>query len=448
MGTLKSEKAKQPTFGSWGVDLSFGDPNVAPGEDFFRYVNGKWMNEYELPADKVAFGAFHALADQSQDRVHALIEELVDGEAVSGTAEQKVRDFYVSFMDEACINARGLEPIESLLEEIRAIASVESLILIFARSSLDGFYSPISWNIGPDVKDPDCQILMVGVGPLSQPDRDFYLEDVEHFKNIRAAFVQNVQNLLAFAGFDTDQAKATAEHILALETQMAQAHWPRTEMRDADKTYNMYSFEALCQAYPDIDWAAFFNRALLPKISKLNVTMPSAVEGVIKVIHAAPLPVWRAYLAYKFLVSQSHLLSDEIAEAAFDFYGRALSGQQVRLPRWKRAVGLVSQHLGDAVGQLYVERHFPPEAKEQMDALVSNVMAAFSERIDTAPWMGEETRGMAKKKLATFLPKIGYPDTWKDYSSVRIEANDFYGNARRAERFAYQEKLDQLGKPT
>lgn len=219
MSTQKNNSQQQPTFGAWGVDLSFGDPNVAPGEDFFRYVNGKWMDEYELPADKVAFGAFHALTDQSQERVRALIEELAEGEVAPESPQQKVRDFYLSYMDEARVNALGLEPIERLLDEIRAISSVEELVLVFGRAGLDGFYTPIAWNVGPDVKDPDRQILIIGVGGLSLPDRDFYLEDVEHFKNIRSAFVQNVQDILAFAAFDTDQAQASAEQILALETE-------------------------------------------------------------------------------------------------------------------------------------------------------------------------------------------------------------------------------------
>lgn len=448
MSTQKNNSQQQPTFGAWGVDLSFGDPNVAPGEDFFRYVNGKWMDEYELPADKVAFGAFHALTDQSQERVRALIEELAEGEVAPESPQQKVRDFYLSYMDEARVNALGLEPIERLLDEIRAISSVEELVLVFGRAGLDGFYTPIAWNVGPDVKDPDRQILIIGVGGLSLPDRDFYLEDVEHFKNIRSAFVQNVQDILAFAAFDTDQAQASAEQILALETRMAQAHWPRTDIRDADKTYNMYSFQKLCEEFPDFAWGEYFKQGLLPRFDKLNITTPSAIEGVIKVICETPVSVWRAYLTYKLIVSKSLLLSDDIAEASFKFYGRALSGQQERLPRWKRAVSLVSSDLGEAVGQLYVARHFPPEAKAQMDELVSNVMTAFSKRIEIAPWMGEETRAMAKKKLATFLPKIGYPDNWKDYSNVVIEADDLYGNARRASRFVYDEKLDQLGKPT
>lgn len=448
MCTSKTGSENKPTFGDWGVDLSLGDPRVSPGEDFFRHVNGKWIDEFELPADKIVFGTLYALADQSQEQVQALIEGLIDGEVEHGTPQQKVRDFYLSYMDDSLANTLGLNPIKPLLAQIRSLSTMDELTAVFGRAELDGFYSPISWNIGPDAKAPDKQILKVGVANLSLPDRDFYLQDTEHFKDVRHAFVQHIEEMLGFAALRGEDARASAEEILALETSMAKAHWPRAETRDVEKTYNLYEFTDLVESFPAFAWSGYFKAGLLPELDKLIVTMPSAVEGVIEVINKTPLSVWRTYLVYKLLVRMSDLLSDDIAEASFRFYGRVLNGQQERLPRWKRATGMVSARLGEFVGQLYVERHFPPDAKAQMDDLVSNIMAAFFERIEGVPWMGQATREMAKRKLSTFLPKIGYPDEWNDYDSVLIEHDDLFGNARRTSRHAYDELINQLGKPT
>ena len=437
-----------PVFGSWGVDLSHGDQSVSPGEDFFRHVNGKWMDEFELPADKVVFGALYALADQSQEKVRALIEELVQVEVEHGTPQQKVRDFYLSYMDASRADALGLDPIKERLSQIQGISTVDELMTVFGLAGIEGFYSPISWNIGPNAKAPDKQILKVGVANLSLPDRDFYLQDTEHFKNVRRSFVEHIEEMLGLSEMDKDEARSCAKDILALETRIAKAHWTRSQMRDVEKTYNLYRFNDLCEAFPNFAWSSYFKAGNLPKLDKLIVSMPSAVTGIIEAINDTPLSVWRAYLVYKLLVRMSDLLSDDISEASFRFYGRILSGQEERLPRWKRAIGLVSSHLGEYVGQIYVERHFPPGAKAKMDELVSNVMAAFSERIGAAPWMGQETREMAKKKLSTFRPKIGYPNKWTDYDDVIIKRDDLFGNANRASRHAHDELVDQLGKPT
>lgn len=448
MQNTNVDSERQPAYGDWGVDLSAGDRNVAPGDDFFRFANGKWIDDYELPADRVRFGAFDALFDKSEAQVRALIGDLAENGVAPGSFAQKVRDLYLSYLDQDRIDARALGPIQGILAKIDAISSLDDLVVAFGRAGLDGVYSPIGWGVNADAKNPDRQLLTVGAGSLSLPDRDFYLQDVEQFKKIRSAFLEHIARMLAFVGQDAAEARVNAEAILALETRMAEAHWPRTELRDPDKTYNIYSYEKLREEFSDFDWARFFAEALLPKIDELNVATPSAVADIVKIIHETPLSIWRAHLTYKLLASTAELLSDDIAAAAFEFYGGVLNGQQERKPRWKRAIAKTSQMLGDAVGQLCVERHFPPEAKAEMDRLVANVMETFASRMETAPWMSDETRAMAKKKLATFLPKIGYPKKWKDYGTVTIDADDLFGNVQRAKRFHYDEAIRDLDKPT
>ena len=435
-------------FGEWGVDLSAGDRSVAPGDDFFRFVNGRWFDQFELPADKASYGAFHALHDKSEEQVYALLNELIDARPAPDSPAQKVRDFYQSFMDQQRVDALGLMPITPILEKIKAISSSEDLIAAFAASGIDGTYSPIGWGVNADAKNPDEQILTIGYGSLSLPDRDYYLQDLPHFQKLREAFLGHIAKMLSFAGKPEGEAQADAEAILALETRLANAHWPRAETRDADKTYNIYLYQELCAEFSTFDWEAFFDKALLPRVKKLNVSAPSAIGPVIECINETPLAQWRAYLTYKLIAGAANFLSDEIGAANFEFYGRGLQGQPERLPRWKRGVGAVSAFLGEAVGQLYVERHFPPNAKAQMDALVANVMAAFGERIEKASWMSEETRAVARKKLATFLPKIGYPDKWEDYSPVTIKTDGLFGNVMRLRRFHYEKRIEGLGKPT
>lgn len=429
------------------VDLSLMKPDVAPGDDFYRYANGAWLDSYQLPPDKTAFGNFYELRDKAQDRVQALIESLAGGSPEPGSIEQKIGDYYASFMDTGTLDGRGLEPIRGELDAIAAIDDVGALAAAFGRAELDNGISPIGFGLEIDRKDPSRFIAGLYHAGLGLPERDYYLEDGERFAGIRAAYRDHIAELLTLAG--KAEAAALAPDVLALETAIAGEHWARADRRDRDLTYNLNSYQELIEKYKDFNWKSYFEGVgATPRV--VNVNHPSALPGLIRLVNETPLPVWRAYLAYHLISNNAPFLSTALDDANFAFYGPVLFGQTEQRERWRRAVSLVgaADGLGDAIGQVYVERYFPPRSRELMLALVANLQRALGERIRALTWMGDETKVQALEKLAGFLPKIGYPDEWRDFSSVTITRDDLMGNIRGLRAYFHADMLDRLSRPT
>lgn len=438
--------AEAPTLGSFGIDLSNRDNTVQPGDDFNRHANGTWFDNYQLKDYETRYGSFNTLSDQAELQVKAIIEELqARTDLAPGSDEQKVRDLYASYMNTAARDAAGIRPIRPILDGIARIDSVAALTAAFGRAGMDGSNAPVGGGVGLDRKDPNRYLVGVGVGGLGLPDKDFYLNPEPRFVQIRTAYLAHIEKMLGFAGI-TD-AKPRAEAILALETEIAKNHWDRAQLRDRDKTYNLTSFEDLKAQFPAYDWAAHFAAQGLSTPAEVNVTTPSAVGPILEIVGKTPLNVWRDYLTFHTIDNHAPLLSTEIDEAAFAFNGTVLSGQRAQRELWKRGVALVGggQGLGDAVGKVYVARHFKPEAKAAMDALVENLRKALRQNIDNLDWMGAATKEEAYKKLESFRPKIGYPTKWRDYSAVTIVPDDFMANVLALRQYYTNDQNRRLG---
>ncbi|MCP5475482.1 MAG: M13 family metallopeptidase [Rhodanobacteraceae bacterium] len=444
-----AETSAKAELGSFGIDLSQRDESVKPGDDFDRYASGKWHDSYQLKDYETRYGAFTTLSDQAEIQVRAIIEEMAKSNAPAGSNEQKIRDLYNSYMDVAARNAAGIEPIRPLLKQIESIDSRLALTQAFGRSGVDGTISPLGGGVGLDRKNPDRYLLNVGVSGLGLPDKDYYFNQAERFVQIRAAYLKHIERMLGFVGVSKPGERAKA--ILALETRLASQMWDRAQMRDREKTYNLMSFADFERQYGGYDWAAHFRADGMEPPAEVNVFTPSAVNPVIEIVSDTPLATWIDYLRFHAIDNHASLLSEEIDNASFDFNGRMLSGQKAQRELWKRGVALVggsrgSQGLGDAVGQIYVSRHFKPEAKQAMDELVENLRRALRQNIEQLDWMGEATKEEAYKKLASFRPKIGYPSQWRDYSQLTIVPGDLLANVRALRAFYNDDQNARLGR--
>ncbi len=450
--TAPAAPAGKPELGSWGVDLSARDLSVKPGDDFFRYANGTWLKTYKLKPDQVRYGSFNILRDKSEERVKAIIDELAAGDHKPGSIEQKIADYFASFMDVERLNELGITPIADDLKAIAGIHDKTELVKVFGRADILGTDTPIGAFVSIDRKDPNRYLLTIGQSGLGLPDRDYYLAKGDRFEKIRAAYRAHIARMLHFAGYDDARAQRAAEAVFALETEMAKAHWPRTELRNRDKTYNVTTLDGLEKAYPGFPWRTAFQAAGidLAKLDKINVAPPSAIKGLIALLEKTPLDVWKDYLAFHLITGNAAYLSEEIDDANFAFYGKVLSGQQAQRDRWKRAVRLVGARngLGEAIGQIYVARYFPPSSKAMMLDLVENLRRAFRERITNLDWMGPQTKKEALAKLQAFRPKIGYPDKWRSFADLTIRRDDLMGNVRRVRAFFHADEVSRLGRPT
>lgn len=439
-------EAAKPELGSFGIDLTARDTNVKPGDDFFKYASGTWYENYVIPADKTSYGAFAVLAERSEDRVKAIIEDVSSKKDLS-LEEGLIANYYNAYMDVDTINEKGISAIQPMLDEIAAISSVDDLTKVFGRSWLINTNAPIGAGLGANRLDPDKYQVSVGVGGLGLPDRAYYLEDNERFTTIKSEYEKSIATMLGFAGIDNAQEKAKG--IIALETKMAEAMWPREMRRDRDKTLNPIERSELNKEYAGFNWDLYFSQQGY-KANDLNMTQPEPINDMIEIINETPLEQWKDYLNYHLVSGNSGLLSEEIYDANFAFYGTTLNGQQEPRPRWKRAVNAMSgtQSLGFAIGKVYVERHFPESSKEKMVDLVENLRTALDERITNLDWMGEETKENAKEKLQAFVPKIGYPDVWEAFDGLELSGSDLVGNVQAIRQFFQNKELEDELKST
>lgn len=444
-----ADGATTPKMGTFGIDLSARDTSVKPGDDFNRYVSGHWLDTYKLKDYETNFGSFNALRDESEAQTRQIFDAISKRTDLKpGSNEQKVRDYYNSFMNRDARNAAGIAPLKPVLDRIAAINSMPALVKAFGESDVDGTNAPIGAGVGTDAKNPDRYLIGISVGGYGLPDKDYYINQDPRFVGIRAAYVEHMQKMLGFDGI-TD-GKARAEAILALETELAKATWDRAELRNRDKTYNLTKFADLAKTYPGYDWSAQFKAQGLPIPDEVNIRTPSAVAPIIAIVNKTPLNVWRDYLTVNAISNNAGLLSQEIDDAAFAFKGTVLSGQKAQRDDWKRAIGMAGggRGLGDAVGQIYVAQFFKPESKVAMDALVANLRLALRQNLSKIDWMGDATKTEAYKKLDSFRPKVGYPSKWRDYSSVSITPDNLMTNVLAMRKYYLDDQNARLGKKT
>ncbi|ALH81017.1 peptidase M13 [Sphingopyxis macrogoltabida] len=429
--------AGKPEIGDFGFDTSGMDKSVQPGDDFYAYANGTWAKNTQIPADKSNYGMFTALGDLSQKRTQEILE------AAKGDPNSMIGRAYASYLDSAAVEAKGLAPIEPWLAKVRGVDKA-GLAALLAEADRNGIPHFFGGYVGQDDKNPEVYIYSMGQGGIGMPDRDFYLKDGERNTKLQAAYLAHLQNVLTLAG--EKDAAARAKAIYDFEKQVATVHWDKNDSSDAVKVYNKMTVAELAKAAPGFDWATFI-RGVGVKEDTLLVAQPSAFTGEAKLLADAPIGVIRDILIVRSLDGFSDVLPDAVAQEAFAFYGTALSGTPQMQERWKRAVDFTTGNMGEAVGQDYVAKYFPPETKAAMDVLVKNVLAALDTRIGNLSWMQPETKVKAKKKLANFTTKIGYPDQWKNYSALEIKADDLFGNALRSNQFAHDDNISRLGGP-
>ena len=424
-----------------GLDAAGGDASVRAQDDLFRAVNGGWIADTPIPADKPSYGVFIQLRDLSDQRVKAIAEELAGKSFATGTIEQKVATFYRSYLDTAAIDKAALAPVEPALKRISAIQTRAQLIATFGQLAGTA-NTPVRLGVSSDPKHPDRYLTSVRQGGLGMPDRDYYLKDDARFAKARTAYQTYLEALFRLAG--DRQAAESAKLVFALEVRIAQTQWDKVENRNPVKTYNPMTVSELASKAPQIDWPLFLKAASFPKIATINLAQPSAVEAVAKMLEDEPLTTWQKYLAARVLDSSSDALPEAFREASFAFHGKALTGAEQQKPRWQQGTAQLNAALGEAVGQIYVARHFPPEAKARMDKLVANLMRAYANSIEGLAWMSPETKVQAQDKLGKYTVKIGYPEHWQSYAKLVIRNGDPLGNNVRAARFEYERQVARV----
>jgi putative endopeptidase len=418
-----------------GLYVDNMNPDVRPGDDFNAYVNGTWMDGAEIAADRASNSVGLEVHERSQAHVKIIIEESASGDFAKGTDEQKVGDLYNSYLDMETRNKLGMTPLHGEFERIDALENYEQLAAYFAKANKIGVDLPFIVTQGVDYKDPNTYMMYTFQAGLGLPDREFYFTEGEKSEEIRVSYVGHIAKMFELANLP--EGEAAADMIMALETRMAAEHMKKELTRDRVKAYNKIPLDELPELMPNFAWDAYLAEAGIGEIDGLVVRQLDHMRALDGIITDTDMVDWKTYLKWHVLNGNAHLLTEELDIQNFAFNSTTLNGIEERLPRWKRASNNVNSSLGEVVGKVYVSRHFPPEAKERMMELVGNLIKAYEVSIKELDWMGEETKKEALDKLFKFTPKIGYPDVWKDYSSLDIEPHDLVGNLHRATRFVY-----------
>ncbi len=438
----------KPHFGAWGVDLSSIDTATHPGDDFFRYVNGDWYAKAAIPNDRTSTGSFQDLQIESEDEVRAIVNGLESKTGQLSPDEQKARDLYHSFVDTAHVEQLGLEPAKPVLDAIAAVRTPDDVARLMG-SRHWGTKSLFRAGIGIDDKKPDSYTVNLGQSGLGLPDRDYYLLTDKQIVAARDGYRAYIAKIFDLAQIPGGAEKADA--ILNLETAIAKLHWPRTERRNADKTYNPMTVAELEQAAPGFPWRDFLTEQGIPGATdgtrRVIVAENTGFPGLAALFANTPVATWRDYLTFHYLSDHAADLPKAFDEARFDLFGKTMGGQKEELSREKRGVLFLDGVMGQGVGKLYVARYFSPQAKAKAQALVANLLAIYRQRIQAADWMSPVTREQALQKLAKINVKIGYPDIWRDYSKLQVDGNDLLGNAERAGEFEWNRRLARLDQP-
>ena len=430
-----------------GLHLENFDTSVTPGTDFYQYATGGWQKNNPLPAAYSRFGSFDKLAEDNNVRIRGIVEELAAQENPAGSVAQKIGTLYNVVMDSVKLNNDGYEPIKADLEDINNFTDRKSLYKKLAQLSQIGVRTYFGLGVSADDKNSKENAVQMGQGGLSMGQRDYYLEEDEATVRIREAFKSHVVKLLMLCGFDQAKAVQTRDIVMDVETRLAKAFRSRVEMRDPEANYNKISLDDLKKQYPTFEWDTYLSEVGLNGVKEIIVGQHNSLKEAADIINTLPAAQQKLYLQWKLIDAAAGTLSDDIVAENFDFNSRVMRGTTEQLPRWRRAVGVVGSALGEGVGQMYVEKYFPAEAKERMKTLVANLQEALGERIRGLEWMSDETKAKALEKLSTFYVKIGYPDKWRDYSELEIKNDSYWDNMKRVSRWGSAYRMSQFGKP-
>jgi len=430
-----------------GIDRGNFDTAVRPGQDFYEYVNGYWIRTNPIPPEYSRWGAFPKLRDDNFAALRQIVEGLTGQSGALDADRRKLRDFYLTAMDEARLEQQGVSPLEGELEKISRLGSPDELIALVGHFHATGVSGLFGFSVGPDEKQSDRYAAYLHQGGLGLPERGYYLGATDDSKRIRAQYLEHVAKMLALLGDSPQSASAGAEAVLAIETRLAEASRAPVQLRDREAQYNKKTLPGLASLTPNLNWDQYLKAIGGPSLSEVIVGQPEFFQRVSDMMASVSMADWRTYLRWHLVHSAAAYLSDPFERENFRFYGEVMRGVKQMQPRWKRSVGTIDGLMGEALGRLYVEKHFTPAAKERMDELVKNILAAYRERIDSRDWMGPETKKQALAKLAAVMPKIGYPDKWRDYSALEVGADSYVQNVMRADAFEFRYRLSRLGQP-
>ena len=437
-----------------GVNVANMDRSVKPGDNFFEYANGEWVQRTEIPPDRPGVSVFSQLSDVSDKRTAGLIDEIAKSKPAPDSGKAKIADLYNSFMGEVAVDAKGMGPIKPHLDAIAAIADKQQLAAALGktlRADVDAlnntnFHTPNLFGlwVAPGFDDSAHYTAYLLQGGLELPDREYYLADSEKMRDIRTKYQAHVAASLKLAGFSDPDARA--ERIITLEHAIAEKHLSLAEDQDVHKANNTWTQADFAKKAPGLSWAEYFRAAGLAQQVSFIVWQPSAFIAESALVASTPLETWKDWLSYHLVENSAPYLSKPFADENFAFFGTVLTGQPQQRPRWQRGVILANRLLGDEVGQIYAQRYFSPDAKAQAEQMVTNIVAAFNKRIDALAWMAASTKAEAKAKLSTLYVGIGYPETWTDYSGYEVKADDLFGNVWNGTLFQYHRELARLGK--
>ena len=433
------------TEGVPAIDKANFDESIARADDFYQWATGGWQKNNPLKPEYSRYGSFDVLRENNEIRINELFNEMSKTEAEFGSVEQKISDLYKMGLDEERLNAEGAEPIREALNKILAMESREELIASIANLHIDGIGAFFYSYPAADLEDSNMTILYMEQGGLGMGNRDYYTEAEN--AELKAGYREYLAKIITLAGVEGDAAKMV-ENVMAIEDRLAAKHWTNVECRDIVKGYNPYTYEAFKAEYKGVDWDAYFNAMGVNDIKKIVVSQPSSFANTLAVLESASVEELRTYVAAHYIDAATSYLSEEFALASFEFFGKTMSGTQEIRPRWKRAMGVPNSILSEAVGQMYVAKYFPESEKARVETMVANIQKAFSKHIEALDWMGEETKAKAQEKLAAFTVKIGYPNKWKDYSTLAVDpAKSYWANVIEANRWYTADSMSEVGKP-
>ena len=438
---------KKSTSQSSGIDVANLDTTTLPGVSFYQFATGGWQEANPIPDEYARYGSFDKLRENNQVQLQELIQELVSQDNTYGTNAQKVGDMYSMGLDSLKLNNDGASPIIPHLNQIAEAKSKEDIIRVMVEVSKIASNPFFGFSVGPDDKNSEMNVAHMYQSGIGMGDRDYYLLEDEHSQNLRIGYATLIETQFQNAGYNEPDSKRAALNVMKIETELAQAHVTREMRRMPELNYHMMLVSELNKKVTPFEWNAYFEALGASNLDSINVMQIEPIKAAVSIINKEPVEVIQDYLSWKIINSAANYLSDDFVNANFNFYGKMLSGSEELLPRWRRTIDVVSGSMGEAVGELYVQRFFPPEAKERMLNLVDNLTLSLSERINNLDWMDSETKEKAQEKLGTFIVKIGYPDKWKDYSLLEIKDDTYWNNRVRVAHFAYNEMIEELGKP-
>jgi Predicted metalloendopeptidase len=427
-----------------GITLDHMDKSIRPQDDFYRHVNGHWLESFEIPADKSNYGAFTKLGDESRQHVKEIIMDVSSQDNAPGSTEQKIADIYASWMDTERLEELGMQPLADEMVRINALESKADLSAYMAYSDIYST-SPLRMYVYIDQKQSDTHIVYMSQSGLGLPDRDYYFKEGDPSQKIRDEYKKHITTMFDLAEYEDSQ--DMAQSVYQMEKYLAEGQWTRIQNRDRDKTYNKLSFAELKALLPNLDWSAWISESMIEQPDQLIVMQPDYLSTLNQALSEFDVYQWQDYFRWQLLRSAAPYLSSEFEQASFDFYGTVLTGTPEQEPRWQRGVNLVNGLIGELVGKIYVEKHFPPEAKQRMNVMIENLRGAYGDSIKELDWMSAETKEKALVKLEKFDPKVGYPDQWRDYSAMTIQGDDLIANLVEANRFLTKRNRDKLGLP-